>query len=513
MSLWQEVLTTALVGTQRRSLSLNSPTGQLGDLLSHLNPSDPEGLLLSAAAAISLYQQAGQLPVKDNQPLPDLCPPDELPCCSICAGQHLRLMLLKERQKLLPEWLSAAAKAKKRASEYCLPGLLELGRNSRPLRFAILPVLGKRGRWLAAQNPDWDYVVSEDIEETWKTGSGAARQLLVQQLRIENPADARERVAAIWEQEKSDERLAFIETFHTSLSMDDEPFLEAALDDRRKEVRQKAAQLLAHLPQSRLCQRMSQQVRSSLILKEKRNRLHLDFTLSEATDQELTRDGIDFKQPPHLLGEKAWKILQIVAATPLSVWYEIKGELPSEWIQAAKRSEWDRTLIDGWAVAALRQQNVEWVEALLSVHGNFNGYLVPSDKLSQGLIGILSPEQRNAFFLRLLQSSSAPFDSKHPAFLLVCQYRYPWSVELSRAVIEGIQRYLTSTKNSYDWSLQSAFKDFACYIAPSLAPELLATLPAMVVEQSGWASYWRDAIDEFLSLLNFRSEMLKEFED
>ena len=284
MSLWQEVLTTALVGTQRRSLSLNSPTGQLGDLLSHLNPSDPEGVLLSAAAAISLYQQAGQLPVKDNQPLPDLCPPDELPCCSICAGQHLRLMLLKERQKLLPEWLSAAAKAKKRASEYCLPGLLELGRNSRPLRFAILPVLGKRGRWLAAQNPDWDYVVSEDIEETWKTGSGAARQLLLQQLRTENPADARERVAAIWEQEKSDERLAFIETFHTSLSMDDEPFLEAALDDRRKEVRQKAAQLLAHLPQSRLCQRMSQQVRSSLILKEKRNRLHLDFTLSEATD-------------------------------------------------------------------------------------------------------------------------------------------------------------------------------------------------------------------------------------
>lgn len=510
MNLWQEVVTTALVGTQRRALSLTLPTGQLGDILSDLNSSDPEGALLSAVAAISLYQQAGQLPVKNHQPLPQRCPPDESPCCSTRAGQYLRLMLLKEREKLLPEWLAAAAKAGKRAPEHCLPGLLELGRNSRQLRSAILPVIGKRGRWLAAQNPDWDYVVSEDIDQTWATGSCAARQLLLQQLRAENPTAARERVAAIWQQEKSDERLAFIETFQIGLSIDDEPFLEAALDDRRKEVRRKAADLLAHLPESRLCQRMAERVRSSLILKEKRNRLQIDFTQPEISDEEMTRDGIDSKQPPHLLGENSWRLLQMVAATPLSIWFQINGEPPSEWIQAAKRSELDRTLVEGWAVAALRQQNVNWAEVLLSVHGNFNGYLVPQDKLIQRLIGILPPDRRDAFFLKLLPSSTAPFDSKHPAFTLLCNYRYPWSVKLSRAVIEGIQRYLASTGNSYDWSLQSALKDFACYVAPSLVPELSASLPTVLAKQSGWASYWGEAIDEFLALLNFRLEMLKE---
>ena len=543
MSWWQEVVTTALVGTERRSLILTPPTplskggelptpltkggeqgktftlegrggsDQLSDVLSRLNDSDPEGALLSAAAAISLYQQAGKLPVKDNQLLPDPCQPDELPCCSTRTGQYLRLMLLKEREKLLPEWLAAAAKARKRAPEHCLPGLLELGRISRKLRSAILPVLGKRGRWLAAQNPDWDYVVEEDIEKTWTTGSCAARQLLLQQLRAENPNAARERVAAVWEQEKSDERLAFIETFQTGLSMDDEPFLEAALDDRRKEVRQKAAELLAHLPESHLCQRMTQRVRCSIILTQKRNRLYLDFTLPKVADEGLTRDGIDSKKSPHLLGEKAWTILQIIAATPLSVWYEIKGERPSEWIQAAKRSEWDRTLIEGWAVAALRQQNPEWAEVLLSVHGNFNGYLVAQDKLIQGLIGILPSERRDAFFLKLLQSSTAPFDSKHPAFPLLCHYRYPWSAKLSRAVIESIRHYLTNTKNSYDWSLRSALKDFACYIMPSLGPELSASLATVVPKESAWASYWTEAIDEFLALVHFRQEMLKEFED
>ncbi len=527
MSLWQDVVTTALVGTERRSLSLTpSPatpplsnrssyeegkegSGQLGNLLSHLNHSDREGTLLSAAAAISLYQKAGQLPAKDNQPLPEPCQPEELPSCSPHAAQHLRLLLLKERQKLLPEWLAAAAKAGKRAPEHSLPELLELGRNSRQLRSAILPVLGRRGRWLAGQNPDWDYVVGEDIEETWAIGSRAARAILLQQLRAENPAPARERLAAVWEQEKLDERLAFIETFQTGLSIDDEPFLEAALDDRRKEVRQKAAELLAHLPESRLCQRMAQRVRAALSLKEKRNRLHLDFTLKDASE-ELTRDGIDSKQPPRLLGEQSWRLMQMVAATPLSIWFQIKGEHPAEWIQAAKRSEWDRTLIEGWAVAAIRQQNPDWAEALLSVQGNFNGYLVAQDKLIHGLIGVLPPERRDAFFLKLLQSSSA-LDSKHPAFSLLYHYRYPWSAELSRAVIDGVRRYLSNTKNPYDWSLCSALKDFACYVTPSLIPELSASLAAVVPKESSWASYWAEAIDEFLALLNFRQDMLKEF--
>lgn len=60
INLWQEVITNALVGTEKQPLSLTLTDNQLGQLLSKLNSqldaNDKPGVLLSAAAAISLYQ-------------------------------------------------------------------------------------------------------------------------------------------------------------------------------------------------------------------------------------------------------------------------------------------------------------------------------------------------------------------------------------------------------------------------------------------------------------------------
>ena len=175
MNIWQDIHTTALVGTERKTLTPISQTNQLSELLSQINYSDPEGALLSAAAIISLYQKAREIPITDNQPLPTPCQIDDNLSCSPLSAQHLKVMLLKERQQLLPEWLAAAAVARKQIPPYYLPELLELGRTSPHLRLAIMPVLGKRGSWLAAQNPEWDYVVGEDIEVTWKIGSSEER--------------------------------------------------------------------------------------------------------------------------------------------------------------------------------------------------------------------------------------------------------------------------------------------------------------------------------------------------
>ncbi len=125
MNLWQDVVTAALVGTEPKSLTLNLPDNQLGELLQKLNSTDPEGTLLGAAAAIALYQRAGLLPTTDISAQP--CEPDDKPCCSPRAGKHLALMLQGKHANLSPEWLAAAESALKRVPERYLPELLALG--------------------------------------------------------------------------------------------------------------------------------------------------------------------------------------------------------------------------------------------------------------------------------------------------------------------------------------------------------------------------------------------------
>jgi hypothetical protein len=509
-SLWQDVVTAALVGTERQSLTRTPPDNQVGELLRQLDSTDPEGTLLGAAGAIALYQRSGRLPTTDNQPLLTPCETDDSPTCSPRAGQHLALMLKGEHAELLPEWLAAAAEVGKRVPERYLPDLLELGCVQSHLREAILPVLGKRGHWLAAQNPDWNYVVGENAEVTWETGSRAARRLLLQRLRAENPARARELLAGIWNQEASEDKAAFLETFQTGLSMNDEPFLEAALDERRKEVRKVAADLLARLPESRLCQRMIERVRPLLTLKLEGEKLNLAVTLPESRDKGMTRDGVESIQNLGQ-GEKAGWLLQIIAGVPPNFWCRVWEITPAQFVQVANGSEWQEVLIAGVAIATVRHQETHWAEAILDVMSRLasnyrlSGYLLKADEILGCLIGVLSRERLEVIVHSLLPSNSVPLSSQHPGFYLLGHYRYFWSDEFTRAVLKCICNYIATSDNSYDWAWRAGLKEFTCYMNPSIVNEASSVLLPVVKEGSNWA----EVVDELLFILQFRYEMMQ----
>lgn len=503
-NLWQDIVTTAVVGTERKPLQLTPSADPLGKLLSQLDSSDPESTLLSAAAAISLYQRAGQLPVKDHQPLPQPCEPDDLPSCSLRAAQQLSLMLQGQHSEFLPEWLARAAKARKRVPEEYLPELLNKGQNTRQLRDAILPVLGKRGRWLAAQNSDWNYVGDENTEETWATGSTAARQLLLKRLRAEDPAQARERVAATWDKESVEERAAFIATFETGLSMADEPFLEAALDDRRKEVRQTAANLLAQLSESRFCLRMIERVRPLIKLTLKPSKYHLEVTLPESCTQAMQRDGVESK-PPYRQGERAWWFQQMLSAVPPAVWCPTWGIQTSSLplvLEAALATEWDSVLLEGWTMATYLHRDAVWGEALLATWPR----QIANTQLSR-LLEALSAERREAFILNILQGNPPPLNPRNPAWQFLRQYKQPLSTHVTRALLNRIRSHIESSNNTYDWEFRSALKDLVYYLEPSLVKEATVRL-TQVVKDKYW---WDETVDIFLAILQFREQMLQEF--
>jgi hypothetical protein len=528
MDLWNDIVTAATLGAKRRPWAPPAAPGPLGALLARIDMADGEGGLLAAAAVVASYRRAGWLPPRDDRPAAPECASDDCPACGPRATARLATMLGGNHHAVLPEWLAALAAAGRRAPDALLPELLDLGRAQPELRKAILAVLGARGRWLAAQNPDWSYAGAEfsvlsfeleteqlntqhsTLKTEWETSARAARLALLTEIRKTIPALARDMLASTWASEKAGDRAAFLAAFETGLSMDDEPFLEAALDDRGREVRRAAAALLARLTDSRLAGRMLERARPLLAWapagKPRMLGLRpgqpsrLDITLPNECDKALIRDGVEARVPAHRknLGERAWWLLQIVSAIPPSAWSRAWRASPAELLQAAAAGEWKELLLEGWATAALAFHDAAWAEALLR-----------ADPTRTALLDALAPEQQDAFLIGLLRSERASLH-KHPALALLRRRRHAWSAELARAVLRSVGQYLRAANNSYDYQVQSALADdFALHMPPEMLDEIAAALAG----HGSARERWQGPIDRLLITLQFRRDMLGELRD
>ncbi|MBE0696194.1 MAG: hypothetical protein IH586_04660, partial [Anaerolineaceae bacterium] len=366
---WQEISTAALLGTQRKPFQAPSLPGELGEVLktnAGRHSGNSAAILLRTAAVSVLHRRAGKLPPASALPYIIPCPLDERPQCSSQAGYCLEMILNSGRAPVLAEWIELANRRGMRLREEHLESLLNQQKMIFPLRAAILPVLGERGRWLAAQNPEWDTFVYYTEERIWHEGQRKERMAYLNDLRTRDPQAARELLTSTWAEESPNERTIFLRVLANGLSMADEPFLETVLDDRRKDVRQTAGELLAHLPGSRLVQRMIQMGQQLLSWKNGLLRGSIEANLPESCGERMLRDGVEQKPSSGLaLGEKAWWLAQVLALIPPSTWSSRWNKKVSTLIEAVSKNEMEDALIYGWTEAALRFADSEWIEALL----------------------------------------------------------------------------------------------------------------------------------------------------
>ena len=501
LSLWDSLLSSALLGTERRPFVSPPLAEAVGKLIARLDSADAERALLGAAAIVALHRRAGQTAAVDKSPIPEPCEADDAPECSPHAGQHLALMLSGQYEPLLAEWLAAVATKGKRPPAEHLPALLDLGASKEALRESISAVLGKRGQWLVAQNGNWEFVIGKEAEteskELWETAGKGKRLALLKSLRQRDPDRARELLASTWTQEPPEDRAAFIPVLRTGLTLADEPFLEEALDDRRKEVRRAAADLLAQLPESRLCGRMAERV-SNLVKWKKGKKPGFAVSLPEECDKAMERDGVQPKLPAHTQGkgEKAWWLSQMLNVAPLKTWKQMCSAPPDKIVEAAGRhNEWAGILLEGLVTVAARFGEVEWIEPLMSQKKVSN---------SIALFRSLPDDKKEKYVLKLLASHpSVKHGEPATPFLFACQH--PWGNELSRAVIDAVIKDLTGGSVKYSYQLSSLLEIVARHLSPSLIKEAVARLPEAVKEKSAMGK----EIDKFLGTAQFREEMLR----
>ncbi|MEM9923758.1 MAG: DUF5691 domain-containing protein [Cyanobacteria bacterium P01_D01_bin.50] len=502
MNIWQDLVKTAVVGTQRKDLKILEQDNQLGEVLSCLGSNDKEGSLLRAAVVISLYQKAGKLTTIDNQTNLETCKLDDLPYCNQKSEKHLEIILNGEYSEILPEWLRITAEVGKVVSPRYLPDLLALGKRQHNLRKDILPVLGNRGIWLAAQNPEWNYFITDNREKIWKNGSLEERKTILEQLRQSEPEKGRRQLQNIWRKERAQERASLLSILKFGLSIDDELFLEDTLEDRSKQVRDVAARLLAQIPESKLVQRMIERVLPLLNL----DKNAIEVILPKKCTLEMTQDGIDESIYIPSLGEKASLLLQMLASVPPSLWSDRWSKTPGELIKLVKNSKWERLFLEAWVTATIKSQDVAWAEALLEVSTRLYKKLSNVDELVQKLFEVLPYPQIQTLILDVLeQFPDMPFNSGNPAFPLLIHTPHIWNEKISQAVISSIKSYVESNHQVNNWTFGSALAKFSLQIAPSIYPHAADILTFEISDNIHESVV--SAIDKFLITLQFRFEM------
>jgi len=515
LSLWSDYVAAALVGTARAGLpALSSPTTPLEKLVAQLQGLPPERQLLAASATVALWQQAGVEPLVAGDGLPAEAEAEKESFCSSQATALLTRILQGELPALLPEWLRRLRESHGVLPLRVLPEMLDMAVQQAYLQDAIVPVLGSRGRWLAAHNVTWtELLLPETPEaqlEAWQTGSRGVRRALLRQARQADPQRAWTLLHASWSQEAAAERASFLELFKVGLNSADEPFLETTLDDRSKVVRGVAAELLSQLPGSGLMQRMKARLEPLIALGKGRRLMSaekLKVTLPTECDAAMERDGIDPK-PPSGIGEHTWLLLQIIAAVDPAYWCEHWEKTPDELIHLAKDSDEERALLEGWARAAIRCRREDWARALLFrwIEKPWTAVALrqaPYTFIEQEALIRLVPQADLEDRLIMLSGTAVGMKDEGRLLLTIFQgHKRPWGADLTTAFIHMMRSFLKKKVGGY-WYWWNALAELALYADPQLVRESSQGWPENMSRQS--------SLDQWNSILEFRRTMNEAF--
>ncbi len=311
---------------------------------------------------------------------------------------------------------------------------------------------------------------------------------------------------ALWEKEPTEQRLVFLRALEAGLSLADEPFLEeTALEDRRKEVRRFAANLLAKIPGSRFLARMQDRAAAWVKVSKKDG---LEITLPATFDPTMARDEIEETSTvDSRIGQKAGWIYQIVSRVNPSFWYAHTGLSAGAFLQAILASgEWSLPMVLGILNATALFCHDEFQDAIISFEEIHLSESVPG----KTFLTALPPAKLEKLVLRRLPSW-AQTDRKAAPRLDLWYYLelvdFKWSEAFSLEILRFIIKEIKEKVPVFGHTFYSNAGNFGLRMHVS-AGKHLDGLNLASDEIDTWA---RNGLERFVDTVKLRCEMHKSF--
>ena len=450
---WAELRAVALVGTARRAAP--EPRALAGTAPGP-DAVGPERQVLDGAAIAGLALRAGAPLARRDDPL-EPAPVDQTPVAPPVAVQLLELLLGQapaagvHREDLLRHWYTTCAATGHRLPEPLLVTVLPQVGSTTAARAAVHRVLGARGRWLVAQNPQWAWAAGPDpatsggsvldrsslgggaaidtaaidtaaIDDelalttdavAWARLPAAARASSLARRRAVDPAGARALLRSTWSSDAASARASHLAVLADQLGPDDEELLEQALDDRAKSVREVAVELLDGVPTSARAQRMAARLRPLVTVSGRLRTRGIEISLPEAPDDAGVRDGLGTAPPRR--SARGWWLERIVAGAPLAIWTELTGDAPDRVLRHLEDDDARRGLL----AAAIAQRDAVWAAALFAVMRDARLLdVVAADEREALVVGALRSKLPSAALPTLLAAVPAPWGPKLGALVV-----------------------------------------------------------------------------------------------
>jgi hypothetical protein len=309
--------------------------------------------------------------------------------------------------------------------------------------------------------------------------------------------------------------VAFLETLLAApgLSEADEPFLEAALNDKRKDVRSAAVECLCLLPRSAHAARNIDRLKSLLTLTDQGTGVfsrfksrRLEITLPESLDKAAIRDGVNAKPPAQQkIGERAYWLMQMIALVQPSHWCERFQCDIATLLSAARVTDYAADLVQAFAAAAIRHHDGAWIAALSSelLTGMGDPERQPiARQLIPSLVAAAPVAVRDSILQELLAASkAAQLDFLHPMLAAVDE----WSAETTRLAFALLEQSTEFVAPEYTRPRQTL-----SHWGPRADVETASRELARILARLGEPSPWKNAIETLQDIIEFRLAMRQE---
>jgi len=524
---WEELIQTCVLGTNRRQPQISAP-GSLGALLTQIQAPSEEKLLMTLAAT-SVAIRVGQVPRRADT-LPPAPPPVAESNQKICSTYALTLLnnVLTEQSKgsgaagdsrkysLLKHWLNCCRQAGQRIAPEYLSRLIEEARTIEIHRL-IEECGGNHYKWLLDLNKTWKRKrnntdiaagTAAELVEQIELGDNEIRGGAFISLRHIDAEKARNCLLNIWEKESHEQRAVLTLSLKYGLSFADELFLEEyALNDKRKEVRQQAAKLLAKIPQSRLVARMEE--RAARYLSRGANN-KLQINLPAELDKDMVRDGIEENiNVDSRMGQKAGWLYQTVSAIDPAFWTTKFNLDAGRFLKLVLASdEWALPLTLAILNATAENQNHVFQDAIITcdeIHltesnaGRSFLHSLPAEKLEQLI------SRRLPTWSQTDRRSAPRLDLWYYLELVDFQ----WSESFSFLIWQFIIKEIREKVPVFGHTFQSNAGNFGLRMHPSVGNYL----PDLPLGQQEMDIYTRNALERFADNLRLRFEIQKSFQE